>query len=55
MLQAVNGLKFNYYYFCGYSIERINPGDKEHRLASINKVTSASTFEVAEEIDQLYQ
>ena len=42
-------------FYCGYSPERINPGDKEHRLPSIKKVTSGSTPEVAEQVDQLYK
>lgn len=50
-----NGLKFNKDFFVGYSPERINPGDKEHTVSKILKVTSGSTPEVAEEIDQLYQ
>lgn len=50
-----NGKKFNIDFFCGYSPERINPGDKEHRLPSIKKVTSGSTPEVAEVVDQLYR
>ena len=54
VLEAISGLKFNTDFFAGYSPERINPGDKEHRLVDIRKVTSGSTPEVAEEIDQLY-
>ena len=50
-----NGKKFNVDFFCGYSPERINPGDKEHRLPTIKKVTSGSTPEVAEVVDQLYR
>jgi len=53
-LERASGLKFNQDFFCGYSPERINPGDKEHRLPSIKKVTSGSTPEVAEAINQLY-
>jgi UDP-N-acetyl-D-galactosamine dehydrogenase len=49
------GKKFNVDFFCGYSPERINPGDKEHRLPSIKKVTSGSTPEVAETVDRLYR
>ncbi len=49
-----SGQKFNVDFFCGYSPERINPGDKEHRLPTIKKVTSGSTPEVAEAVDQLY-
>lgn len=55
VLEQHSGLKFNQDFFCGYSPERINPGDKEHRLPTIKKVTSGSTAEVAEQIDQLYQ
>nr|WP_139051942.1 Vi polysaccharide biosynthesis UDP-N-acetylglucosamine C-6 dehydrogenase TviB [Roseibium sp. TrichSKD4] len=54
VLEAASGLKFNEDFFCGYSPERINPGDKERRLPNITKITSGSTPEVAEEIDQLY-
>jgi UDP-N-acetyl-D-galactosamine dehydrogenase len=55
VLEKFSGLKFNQDFFCGYSPERINPGDKEHRLPSIQKVTSGSTHAVAEEVDQLYK
>ncbi|MDC1118126.1 Vi polysaccharide biosynthesis UDP-N-acetylglucosamine C-6 dehydrogenase TviB [Alphaproteobacteria bacterium] len=55
VLEKVSGLKFNQNFFCGYSPERINPGDKEHRLPSIKKVTSGSTEAVAEAVDLLYQ
>lgn len=55
VLEKFSGLKFNEDFFCGYSPERINPGDKEHRLPTIRKVTSGSTPEVAEEVDELYQ
>ena len=54
VLERVSGLKFNRDFFCGYSPERINPGDKEHRLPNIRKVTSGSTPEIAEEVDTLY-
>jgi UDP-N-acetyl-D-galactosamine dehydrogenase len=54
ILERVSGLKFNKDFFAGYSPERINPGDKQHRLPSIKKVTSGSTPEVAEFVDQLY-
>jgi UDP-N-acetyl-D-galactosamine dehydrogenase len=54
VLVKFSGLKFNKDFFCGYSPERINPGDKEHRLPTIKKVTSGSTPEVAEAVDQLY-
>jgi UDP-N-acetyl-D-galactosamine dehydrogenase len=55
ILEATSGLKFNVDFFAGYSPERINPGDKQHRLPSIKKVTSGSTPEVAERVDQLYK
>jgi UDP-N-acetyl-D-galactosamine dehydrogenase len=55
VLEKLSGLKFNKDFFCGYSPERINPGDKEHRLATIKKVTSGSTPEVAELVDSLYK
>lgn len=55
VLEKFSGLKFNQDFFCGYSPERINPGDKEHRLPTIKKVTSGSTPNVAEEVDQLYK
>jgi len=55
VLERVSGLAFNRDFFCGYSPERINPGDKEHRVTSILKVTSGSTPEVAETVDQLYR
>jgi UDP-N-acetyl-D-galactosamine dehydrogenase len=55
VLEQTSGLKFNRDFFCGYSPERINPGDKEHRLPTIKKITSGSTPEVAEQVDQLYQ
>ncbi len=55
LLEQGSGLVFNSDFFCGYSPERINPGDKEHRVANIKKVTSGSTPEVAEEVDQLYR
>jgi len=54
VLERVSGLTFNEDFFCGYSPERINPGDKKHRLTTITKVTSGSTLEVAERIDALY-
>ena len=54
VLEKFSGLKFNHDFFCGYSPERINPGDKAHRLPNIQKVTSGSTPEVAELVDQLY-
>lgn len=55
VLEKVSGLKFNVDFFCGYSPERINPGDKLHRVTTIKKVTSGSTPEVAEKVDQLYK
>ena len=54
VLERVSGLTFNVDFFAGYSPERINPGDKAHRLPDICKVTSGSTPEIAEEVDQLY-
>jgi UDP-N-acetyl-D-glucosamine/UDP-N-acetyl-D-galactosamine dehydrogenase len=55
VLEKFSGLKFNTDFFCGYSPERINPGDKQHRLPNIKKVTSGSTPEIAERVDQLYK
>ncbi len=55
ILEKESGLKFNQEFFAGYSPERINPGDKEHRLPNILKVTSGSTPEVADFIDELYR
>jgi UDP-N-acetyl-D-glucosamine/UDP-N-acetyl-D-galactosamine dehydrogenase len=54
VLERISGLKFNQDFYCGYSPERINPGDKEHRVNTIKKVTSGSTPEIAEIVDQLY-
>ena len=54
ILERNSGLKFNVDFFCGYSPERINPGDKKHRLPTIRKVTSGSTPEVAAAVDALY-
>lgn len=54
VLERVSGLRFNEDFFAGYSPERINPGDKVHRLPSIRKVTSGSTPEVADLVDALY-
>jgi UDP-N-acetyl-D-galactosamine dehydrogenase len=54
VIERVSGLKFNEDFFVGYSPERINPGDKEHRLTSIVKVTSGSTEETADFVDALY-
>ena len=53
-LEKSSGLIFNKDFFCGYSPERINPGDKEHTVTKILKVTSGSTPEIAEQVDQLY-
>lgn len=55
VLERISGLKFNVDFYAGYSPERINPGDKEHRLPTIKKVTSGSTAEVAEFVDSLYR
>jgi len=55
ILEQTSGLIFNKDFYCGYSPERINPGDKEHRLTTIKKVTSGSTEEIAIEVDELYQ
>jgi UDP-N-acetyl-D-galactosamine dehydrogenase len=55
ILEEISGLTFNQDFFCGYSPERINPGDKHHRVANIKKVTSGSTPEIAEKVDQLYK
>ena len=54
VLARVSGLRYNEDFYAGYSPERINPGDKEHRVANIRKVTSGSTPEVADLIDRLY-
>jgi UDP-N-acetyl-D-galactosamine dehydrogenase len=54
VLEKHSGLKFNQDFYCGYSPERINPGDKEHRLTNIKKVTSGSTPEIADLVDALY-
>ena len=54
VLERFSGKKFNVDFFCGYSPERINPGDKEHRLPSIRKITSGSTPAVAEAVNALY-
>ncbi|MCW9014377.1 MAG: Vi polysaccharide biosynthesis UDP-N-acetylglucosamine C-6 dehydrogenase TviB [Gammaproteobacteria bacterium] len=55
IIEEQSGLKFNQDFYAGYSPERINPGDKEHRVSTILKVTSGSTPEVADFIDKLYQ
>jgi UDP-N-acetyl-D-glucosamine/UDP-N-acetyl-D-galactosamine dehydrogenase len=54
VLERLSGLTYNRDFFCGYSPERINPGDKEHRLTTIRKVTSGSTPEIATLVDSLY-
>ncbi len=54
VLEKNSGLKFNKDFYCGYSPERINPGDKEHRLTTIKKVTSGSTPEIADLVNALY-
>ena len=54
ILETSSGLKYNKEFFCGYSPERINPGDKKHPLKSIRKITSGSNSKVAKKIDQLY-
>jgi len=55
VLEQVSGLKFNVDFFCGYSPERINPGDKLHTVSKIKKITSGSTPETADKVDQLYR
>jgi UDP-N-acetyl-D-galactosamine dehydrogenase len=55
ILEKLSGLYFNQDFYCGYSPERINPGDKEHRITTIKKVTSGSTPEIAIEVDNLYK
>jgi UDP-N-acetyl-D-galactosamine dehydrogenase len=55
ILENTSGLRYNEDFFCGYSPERINPGDKVHRLPTIKKVTSGSTEEIAEKVDELYR
>ncbi|HNC32265.1 MAG TPA: nucleotide sugar dehydrogenase [Cyclobacteriaceae bacterium] len=55
ILESVSGMRFNKDFFCGYSPERINPGDKTHRVNSILKVTSGSTPEIGVRINELYQ
>jgi len=54
ILEKQSGLTFNQDFYCGYSPERINPGDKEHRVTTIKKVTSGSTPEIADLVDALY-
>jgi UDP-N-acetyl-D-galactosamine dehydrogenase len=55
VLEKTSGLKFNVDFFAGYSPERINPGDKEHTVEKILKVTSGSTSEIGKKVDELYQ
>lgn len=55
VLEAISGLEFNVDFFCGYSPERINPGDKEHTVEKILKVTSGSTPEIGKKVDDLYK
>ena len=55
ILEEISGLKFNEDFFCGYSPERINPGDKEHTVTKILKVTAGSTPEIATIVDNLYK
>jgi len=55
ILEKYSGLTFNKNFYCGYSPERINPGDKEHRITTIKKVTSGSTLEIADKVDALYR
>lgn len=55
VLERTSGLKYNKDFFCGYSPERINPGDKQHTVTKIKKVTSGSTPEVADKVDALYR
>ena len=55
VLEKTSGLKFNSEFYCGYSPERINPGDKEHTVTKILKITSGSTPEIAEIVDMLYK
>ncbi len=55
ILEEHSGLSYNQDFYCGYSPERINPGDKEHRITMIKKVTSGSTEEIADKVDNLYK
>ncbi len=55
VLEKYSGLKFNEDFFCGYSPERINPGDKVHTVTKIKKVTSGSTLEIGKKVDDLYK
>jgi len=54
ILERFSGLIFNQDFFCGYSPERINPGDKDHTISNIKKITSGSTLEIADLVDELY-
>ncbi|MCG2921766.1 Vi polysaccharide biosynthesis UDP-N-acetylglucosamine C-6 dehydrogenase TviB, partial [Escherichia coli] len=55
ILEQVSGLSFNQDFFAGYSPERINPGDKAHRVTNILKITAGSTPEIADYVDAVYQ
>ena len=55
ILEYESGMVFNQDFYCGYSPERINPGDKKHRLSTIKKITSGSTPEIADKVDALYR
>jgi UDP-N-acetyl-D-galactosamine dehydrogenase len=55
VIEQISGLKYNKDFFCGYSPERINPGDKEHRLTTITKITSGSSPPIAKKVDELYR
>ena len=55
LLEKISGLRFNEDFFCGYSPERINPGDKKHTITTILKVTSGSTPEIGQKVDALYK
>jgi UDP-N-acetyl-D-glucosamine/UDP-N-acetyl-D-galactosamine dehydrogenase len=55
ILERQSGLTFNKDFYCGYSPERINPGDQEHRLTNVKKITAGSTPEIATEVDELYK
>jgi UDP-N-acetyl-D-galactosamine dehydrogenase len=54
ILEKISGLKYNQDFFCGYSPERVNPGDKDHRISNIMKITSGSTSQTADIVDGLY-
>ena len=55
LLEKISGLNYNKEFYCGYSPERINPGDKEHRISNIKKITSGSTGQIADFVDSLYK